>query len=138
MLQPNWQWSATGDLTINGTYLESQGQSGSAVSGSLHLQLPQNAVPKRHAFVDTDAVDLDAELNLTLHVMQVYRSEISLLEPSPSSGNPVLDLNVTEPERFLLFLSNPGNGEDTFTLTCLLYTSPSPRDAHEARMPSSA
>ena len=103
MLQPNWQWSATGDLTINGTYLESQGQSGSAVSGSLHLQLPQNAVPKRHAFVDTDAVDLDAELNLTLHVMQVYRSEISLLEPSPSPGNPVLDLNVTEPERFLLF-----------------------------------
>ena len=24
------------------------------------------------------------------------------------------------------------------TLTCLLYTSPSPRDAHESRMPSSA
>ena len=24
------------------------------------------------------------------------------------------------------------------TMTCLLYTSPSPRDAHESRMPSSA
>ena len=28
-------------------------------------------------------------------------------------------------------------GEDGHT-TCLLYTSPSPRDAHESRMPSSA
>ena len=29
-----------------------------------------------------------------------------------------------------------GNGGSA--LTCLLYTSPSPRDAHESRMPSSA
>ena len=27
---------------------------------------------------------------------------------------------------------------DEFYKTCLLYTSPSPRDAHESRMPSSA
>ena len=26
----------------------------------------------------------------------------------------------------------------TMSITCLLYTSPSPRDAHESRMPSSA
>ena len=29
-------------------------------------------------------------------------------------------------------------GNDGNTWTCLLYTSPSPRDAHESRMPSSA
>ena len=29
-------------------------------------------------------------------------------------------------------------GEDEQSNTCLLYTSPSPRDAHESRMPSSA
>ena len=28
--------------------------------------------------------------------------------------------------------------DDEWYLTCLLYTSPSPRDAHESRMPSSA
>ena len=28
--------------------------------------------------------------------------------------------------------------KSTLPLTCLLYTSPSPRDAHESRMPSSA
>ena len=37
--------------------------------------------------------------------------------------------------------ANPGEGEMEFNvrlMTCLLYTSPSPRDAHESRMPSSA
>ena len=28
--------------------------------------------------------------------------------------------------------------ENDHVITCLLYTSPSPRDAHESRMPSSA
>ena len=41
----------------------------------------------------------------------------------------------------LIFLSNlklvHGNAIDIYK-TCLLYTSPSPRDAHESRMPSSA
>jgi len=30
------------------------------------------------------------------------------------------------------------DGDDTFVFTCLLYTSPSPRDRTRARMPSSA
>ena len=34
-------------------------------------------------------------------------------------------------EKLLPFMSNLG-------MACLLYTSPSPRDAHESRMPSSA
>ena len=38
----------------------------------------------------------------------------------------LLELLENEPDRFLRFP------------TCLLYTSPSPRDAHESRMPSSA
>ena len=116
MLQPNWQWTTTGDFTINGSYLEAKGPSGTALSGSLALVLPQDAVPKRHAFVDVDQHDLDAELNITLHVLQVYRAGISLLDPTPTQENPVISLNVTEPHRFLVFLTNPGNGEDTFTL----------------------
>ena len=35
------------------------------------------------------------------------------------------------------FLDSPG-GTSTLMTLCLLYTSPSPRDAHESRMPSSA
>ena len=38
---------------------------------------------------------------------------------------PIIDFDVPLPENEIL-------------ITCLLYTSPSPRDAHESRMPSSA
>ena len=31
-----------------------------------------------------------------------------------------------------------GSGNDSYTINCLLYTSPSPRDVEESRMPSSA
>ena len=34
--------------------------------------------------------------------------------------------------------ADPALSNTTLTTTCLLYTSPSPRDAHESRMPSSA
>ena len=35
-------------------------------------------------------------------------------------------------------LSNILSGKKGYEVSCLLYTSPSPRDAHESRMPSSA
>ena len=35
MLQPEWSWSATGDLTINGTNLVAQGTPGDPISGDL-------------------------------------------------------------------------------------------------------
>jgi hypothetical protein len=116
MIQTNWQWSATGDWSINGTMLESQGTGGNVVSGELHLSLPPNAVPKRHAFVGVDLQDQDAEFNATLQVLQIFRANLSILQPTPPSGEAVLSLNVSEPQRFLLFLSNPGNGVDTFRL----------------------
>ena len=39
-------------------------------------------------------------------------------------------------EKGLLSVDKDNNGYRNYT--CLLYTSPSPRDAHESRMPSSA
>ena len=47
------------------------------------------------------------------------------------------DLKVKLFERHARGLTLTENGEYVFK-TCLLYTSPSPRDAHESRMPSSA
>ena len=116
MQQANWVWSTTGDLTVNGSSIEAQGAPSSTFSGDVVLDLPKDAVPKRHLFTQTDGVDLDATFNISLQVLQVYRSNISLIEPTPpTSGTPV-SLNVSEPHRFLMFLSNPGNGEDTFEL----------------------
>ena len=116
MIQPNWIWTATGDLSINGTHLVAQGTSGSVVTGELTLQLPPNAVPKRHAFIDTDSNDVDATLNISLHVLQVYRANLNIIEPVSEVVGEPLSLNVSEPHRFLLFLENPGNGLDTFQL----------------------
>ena len=38
----------------------------------------------------------------------------------------------------VLVSAQSGMGKSTLLHVCLLYTSPSPRDAHESRMPSSA
>ena len=116
MIQPNWIWTATGDLSINGTHLVAQGTPGSVVTGELTLQLPPNAVPKRHGFIDTDSNDVDATLNISLHVLQVYRANLNIIEPISEVVGEPLSLNVSEPQRFLLFLENPGNGPDTFQL----------------------
>ena len=83
MQQANWVWSTTGDLTVNGSSIEAQGAPSSTFSGDVVLDLPKDAVPKRHLFTQTDGVDLDATFNISLQVLQVYRSNISLIEPTP-------------------------------------------------------
>jgi len=117
MLQSEWQWSASGDWSINGTFLEATGTSGDAIGGLLTLYLPPNAEPQRHSFIESDDVDNLLEINITLQVLQVFRSNVSILEPLPFEEGGVLSLNVTEEHMFLLYLENPGNGQDTFRLT---------------------
>ncbi len=120
MHQTNWAWSTTGDLSQNGSLLEAQGTPSDAFSGEVVLNLPKDAVPKRHLFVATDAIDLDATLNISLQVLQVHRANLSLIEPTPVTPGTAISLNVSEPHRFLVFLSNPGNGEDTFELSAVV------------------
>ena len=117
MLQPDWTWTATGDLTLNGTDLVAQGTPNGVLNGELVLQLPADAVPKRHTFSIVDANDVDAIFNISLHVLQVFRSSLSIIEPTPSVPGQPIALNVSETHRFLLFLENPGNGDDTFVLS---------------------
>lgn len=122
MFNTNWQWSANGDFSVNGTTLEGQGTPGDTITGSLVLELPADAVPKRYVFADTDGIDNDASLNMSLHVLQVHRANVSLIEPTPLNAETALSLNVSEEHRFLLFLENPGNGVDTFELTAEVST----------------
>ena len=116
LLETGWTWSTSGDWSTNGTYLEAQGTPGELVTGELELVLPVNAVPKRHAFEAVDANDADAVFNGSLHVLQIYRAGLSLIEPTLANSDDIVSLNVTESHRFLLFLSNPGNGQDVFEL----------------------
>ena len=117
MINTGWVWSVDGDLVINGSSLEISGTPGQTVSGNIYLALPVNAVPQRHVFSTYDVNEDNHDLLFSLHVLQVYRTEATILQPLPeSSGNPI-SLVVETANQILLRLENPGNGEDEFLLT---------------------
>ena len=51
---------------------------------------------------------------------------------------PIAELNSTSPEDLKIALASMSSGMAVALYTCLLYTSPSPRDKRQYRMPSSA
>ena len=117
MVQANWQWSVSGDLAMNGSILELTGNSNGVASGTLSLQLPTNSVPYRHIFSTSDGNENYSNLTFSLQVLQIYRSQATILEPLPESEGSSVSINVTEPQNIRLRLENPGNGEDEFLLS---------------------
>ena len=107
MLKEGWTWSTSGNLGINGTLLEMTGQ-----NGQLHLDLPLDAPPMRHHFNQSEESIANADLVISLHVLQVFRAEAEVVTPGDGAV-----LNVSERTKLILRLQNPGNGEDTFTLS---------------------
>ena len=68
---------------------------------------------------------------------------VNIFEAKPTIGRKLLmagksGLNITHTENFKLFLSRFSSQTNTLEDSCLLYTSPSPRDNRVSRMPSSA
>ena len=104
-------------LFRSGTYLEANGAANSPASGTLSLTLPINAVPQRHVFEAEESTEAFHQLNISLHVLQVFRSEATILDPLPTTQGEAISLTVNEIEPIILRLENPGNGEDTFILT---------------------
>ena len=121
MVQSGWQWSTTGDLTINGSNIEISGSSNGFASGVLTLSLPPNAVPQRHVFITSDPFTYNSNLSFSLQVLQIYRSQATLLEPLPASLGESVSMNVSEGQNVRLRLENPGNGEDEFLLTAVAH-----------------
>ena len=119
MINSNWVWSVSGDLTINGNMLELTGTGGSEAVGTMTLILPVNALPARHSFLDNDSVEDFHDLLFTLQVVQVHRAEATILSPLPELDEDVVSMNVSEPQRILLRLENPGNGQDEFILSAV-------------------
>ena len=117
MIHTGWQWTATGDVTVNGTTLEMSGAPNAVASGTLHLNLPVNAVPQRHVFSVAESSEDHHQLNISLHVLQVFRSSASILEPLPITDGGTVSLTVNQTQSILLRLENPGNGQDDFVLT---------------------
>jgi len=117
MIHSNWIWSASGDLTINGNTLQLDGVGNSEAVGTLSVILPVNALPTRHIFQNNDSALSDHDLLFTLQVVQVHRAEATILSPLPESGESIVSMNVSEPQRILLRLENPGNGQDEYLLS---------------------
>ena len=60
--------------------------------------------------------------------------KISVAYMGSTEGNKVIAVfDTSDPEEFMRIFNDPATAE-----ACLLYTSPSPRDVEESRMPSSA
>ena len=119
MIHSNWIWSASGDLTINGNTLEMDGVGNSEAVGTLSVILPVNALPARHTFQNSDSVSVDHDLLFTLQVVQVHRAEATILSPLPEIGEEIVSMNVSESQRILLRLENPGNGQDEYILSAV-------------------
>mgnify|MGYP003685832093 CR=1 FL=1 len=67
---------------------------------------------------------------------KIVKYELKLSIPSSQASQ-----HLKKFENFIYKAINQGQGmkqTDVVSINCLLYTSPSPRDAHESRMPSSA
>ena len=96
MLKVGWNWSASGDLAINGTMLEMSGQ-----NGQLHLDLPFDAPPMRHFFSQSEDTQNNTDLAISLHVLQVYRAEAYVVTPDDGAV-----FNVSERTKLILRLEN--------------------------------
>ena len=81
----------------------------------------------------------DTETNETSQQIQSVDTTASIVTETFQSEEKILpqDLNPVEQYEFATSFLKVGD-YSTAERACLLYTSPSPRDAHESRMPSSA
>lgn len=106
-----WTWSGSGDLEVNGDVISLSGDPGSRVSGTLSLELPEDARPSFHLFED-GAVS-ESPLSLSLEVLQIHRAGLEI--NSPTSQPFVVD--VEDSNLVVLRLENPGNGDDSYALS---------------------
>ena len=111
MAKTGWIWSASGDLTINGNNITIDVSDGRG-SGTLSLDLPNNAAPSFHYFEDTSDESVEHVLRLSIEVLQIYRSSIVVSSPTEQ---PFL-VDVEYESLVVLRLENPGNGDDSFSL----------------------
>ena len=96
----------------------------SAIYGNIYLTLPVNALPQRHTFSIPSNGDINHDLYFTMHVLQIYRSDFTILQPTQSQPNAPISLIVEQSNQVSLRLENPGNGQDDFLLEALAISGP--------------
>ena len=109
----DWIWSGSGALSISGDDITMQGIPGSRVSGTLFVELPMDATPAFHSFLDSSSLGSDYSLRLSVEVLQIYRSSLTLVSPTESPH--LVEVEESIPATVRLY--NPGNGEDTYVMS---------------------
>ena len=107
-----WSWEGSGNISISGENITLSGEPGSRASGNLALDLPPEAPPSFHQFLDSGA-NPDFALRLSIEVLQIHR--VNLTITSPVSQPYVVD--VDEEALVILRMENRGNGGDVFHLS---------------------
>ena len=109
-----------------------------ALADPFPMSLPEDISSK-----DGDAVTVSFALATTTRVVMFEHREKG---PSETSGEPVavVDVSTAEHSSVVPRSAKSASAQHSFAVrnvrvwSCLLYTSPSPRDVEESRMPSSA
>ena len=112
MAMPGWSWAGTGDLSVSGDSVIMSGSPGGTSSGSIVANLPEDASPAFHYFSDTSQESSEHNLIITLEVLQIFRSNLTVISPQVQ---PYL-VEVEEGSLVVLRLENPGNGGDEYSL----------------------
>ena len=93
-------------------------------------------------FLDPITYINDVRTRNSLRVLQFVDARAELLNASAILDQAALDPYAFQRDSYLQYrdkLINDGDaGEVDYNSSCLLYTSPSPRDKRQSRMPSSA
>jgi len=113
MSNPGWEWDGTGAASVTGDVIYIHGASDSTVTGSIVLTLPDDAAPGFHTFTAVEGNHSGADLDFSLHILQVHRSSVSAISPLESPHR----FTVGEQFTATLRMENRGNGPDTYSLS---------------------
>ncbi|MAD72521.1 MAG: hypothetical protein CL973_01845, partial [Euryarchaeota archaeon] len=118
LIIPGWSWSATGDLQIIDDSVVLTRSGSSRVYGTIVLNLPNDAAPSYHTFIEQSTQSTDHILQFSLEVLQIYRAELTITSPLEQP----YEVEVEEDILVMIKLENPGNGIDSFRLSSQLIT----------------
>ena len=156
------QGTLTGSLNISGSVTASYFVGDGSGLTNIEATISENATVTS-SFTNTDTINVTHNFDTKNVIISVYDSDDSLIIPSEVNltSNDVAQVVLSANDSGFVVVAKGGHlvsgsvgaddisGFDTRTITevnklgvfsgsCLLYTSPSARDAHESRMPSSA
>ena len=110
------------------------GQESSAVEETIEEEETQLTINSFEVYEDADYT----RYRVTGDAPESTNITFKITKPDGSPGNYPGEIDTSKPAYIVDNKIDPTNNLVYGTWTCLLYTSPSPRDVEESRMPSSA